>query len=459
MTPSARLSAAIGLLAEIFQLKRPLTSVLQDWGKANRYAGSGDRNAVGNLVHDSLRVKSSAAWMMGVRDGDDTSEASARATLLGMLRLMRGMEVDAIAALCNGERFAPAPLSDGERAALEAASLADAPPHVLGNYPEWLDETFTIVFGDNRAAELGAMAQRAPMDLRVNALKLIRIKALEAIGHLDPEPTPLSPYGLRIRANAEGRVPHVQSEPAFIKGAVEVQDEGSQLVSLLAGAEAGMQVLDLCAGGGGKSLALAAEMNNKGQIFATDSDQRRLAPIHDRLERAGVRNVQVRTPKTKSFSSKAGSSERDENAPKNKPEMQIDDLVGKIDLVLVDAPCTGAGTWRRHPDAKWRMRPNALELRTGEQHEVLENAARFVKPGGKLVYITCSLLDAENGAQVADFIARHPEFSVIDPAKNAEAQGLSAIAMHKDPRGLGILLTPHRTNTDGFFLAALTRAS
>lgn len=434
MTPAARLSAALTLLDEIFSAKRPLTAILQDWGKANRYAGSGDRNAVGNLVHDSLRVKSSAAWMMGVKEGDD-----ARATLLGMLRLLRGMDVSAIAALCNGERFAPPPLSDAERAALEAASLAEAPPYIRGDYPEWLDDAFTSVFGDHRATELGAMAQRAPMDLRVNPLKIIRMKALEAIGHLDPEPTPLSPYGLRIRANAEGRVPHVQSEPAFIKGAVEVQDEGSQLVALLAGAKPGMQVLDLCAGGGGKTLALAAEMNNKGQIFATDSDQRRLAPIHDRLERAGVRNVQVRTPR--------------------KGIMELDDLAGKLDLVLVDAPCTGTGTWRRHPDAKWRMRPNALELRTGEQHDVLDNAARFVKPGGKLVYITCSLLDAENGAQVADFTARHPDFSVIDPVKNAEANGLAAIAPHLDPRGLGILLTPHRTNTDGFFLAALTRTS
>ena len=211
------------------------------------------------------------------------------------------------------------------------------------------------------------------MDLRVNPLKIIRLKALEAIGHLNPEPTPLSPLGLRITANAEGRVPHVQSEPAFLKGAIEVQDEGSQLVSLLAGAEPGMQVLDLCAGGGGKTLALAAEMNNKGQIFATDSDQRRLAPIHDRLTRAGARNVQVRTPKL--------------------GVMPLDDLTGLMDLALVDAPCTGTGTWRRHPDAKWRMRPTSLELRTGEQRAVLDHAAGFVKPGGRLVYITCSLLD------------------------------------------------------------------
>ncbi|OYU47669.1 MAG: MFS transporter [Rhizobiales bacterium PAR1] len=433
MTPAARLSAAIGIIDDILAQKRPITNALKDWGNANRYAGSGDRNAVGNLVHDSLRVKASAAWAMGVRG----EEENPRAILLGMLRLLRGMSVEAISALCNGDRFAPAPLSDAERAALEAVDLSDAPAWVLGDYADWLDASFITAFGENRVAETRAMAARAPVDLRVNPLKIIRPKALEAIGHLNPEPTPLSPLGLRITANAEGRVPHVQSEPAFLKGAIEVQDEGSQLVSLLAGAEPGMQVLDLCAGGGGKTLALAAEMNNKGQIFATDSDQRRLAPIHDRLTRAGVRNVQVRTPKL--------------------GVMPLDDLASLMDMVLVDAPCTGTGTWRRHPDAKWRMRPTSLELRTGEQRAVLDHAAGFVKPGGRLVYITCSLLDEENGAQVAAFIERHPAFSVIDPAANAEARNLAALAPHKDCRGLGLLLTPHRTNTDGFFIAILTK--
>ncbi|MCZ8183529.1 MAG: RsmB/NOP family class I SAM-dependent RNA methyltransferase [Beijerinckiaceae bacterium] len=436
MTPAARLSAAIGLLDEILTFKRPLASILKDWGNANRYAGSGDRNAVGNLVHDALRVKASAAWMMGQREpGSETG----RAVLFGMLRRLRGMEPTAIAALCTGERFAPAPLSDAELAALEAASLEGAPAPVLGDYPDWLEPNLTTAFGEARVAEAAAMAARAPVDLRINALKIIRLKALEALGHLAPEPTPLSPLGLRLLPNAEGRVPHVQSEPAFLKGAVEIQDEGSQLVSLLAGAEAGQQVLDLCAGGGGKTLALAAEMNNKGQIFATDSDQRRLAPIHDRLTRAGVRNVQVRTPRN--------------------GVMPLDDLAGKMDLVLVDAPCTGAGTWRRHPDAKWRMRPNSLALRVDEQRAVLDHAAGFVRPGGRLVYITCSLLDEENGQQVRDFLARHSGFAVEDLPAEAHRRGLGALADNRDASGLGLLLTPHRTNTDGFFIAALRRTA
>jgi 16S rRNA (cytosine967-C5)-methyltransferase len=335
MTPSARLSAAIHLLNELFREKRPLATVLKEWGQQNRYAGSGDRNAVGNLVHDALRVRASAQWIMGVRDRDD-----GRAAVLGMLRLLRGMSLEAISALCSEDRFAPPPLANGEIAALTHASLTDAPAHVRGDYPEWLDQELALSFGENRVTELRAMASRAPLDLRANALKLPRLKALEAIGHLGPEPMPLTPHGLRMRANAEGRVPYVQAEPAFLKGGIEVQDAGSQLAALLAGAKPGMQVLDYCAGGGGKTLAMAAEMNNKGQIFATDNDARRLAPIHERITRAGVRNVQVRTPKGKS-------------------PAELDDLAGRMDVVLVDAPCTGAGTWRRHPDAKWRIRPNA----------------------------------------------------------------------------------------------------
>lgn len=432
MTPAARLSAAIALLETVLVQKRPLALALKEWGVANRYAGSGDRNAIANLVHDSLRVKASAAYLMRA-----DAEENPRAVLLGMLRKMRGLDVAAIETLFSGERFAPAPLSDEERAALEANSLEGAPAWVQGDYPEWLDTSFATAFGAARVAELAAMAARAPLDLRVNALKIIRIKAEEAISHLEPAVTPLSPYGLRLIANAEGRVPHVQSEPAFLKGAVEVQDEGSQLVALLAGANPGEQVLDLCAGGGGKTLALGAEMNNKGQIFATDADQRRLAPIHDRLTRAGLRNVQVRTPR--------------------KGVMELANLEAKMDLVLVDAPCTGTGTWRRHPDAKWRMRESALELRQAEQRDVLDHAASYVKPSGRLAYITCSLLDEENGAQIAAFLERHPDFAVVAPAENARARNLEALAAHVDCRNLGLVLSPHRTNTDGFFFSLLER--
>src|SRR5262249_48304842 len=295
---------------------------------AHRFAGSGDRAAIAGLVYDALRRHASAAWIMG--------EETPRAILLGMLRLERGLDLEAIAALFSGARFAPATLSETERSRIAAPSLADAPPWVRGDYPEWLDSHFARVFGEERAVELAALASRAPLDLRVNTLKADRDKAAAALSDLVFEPTRWSPLGLRIRLGAEAKSPAIHAEPAFLKGMVEVQDEGSQLAALLAGAKRGEQVIDLCAGAGGKTLALAAALENHGQIYATDSDKRRLAPIHARLERAGARNVQVRTPR--------GNTD------------VLSDLVGRADLVLIDAPCTGIGAWRRNPDAKWRVR-------------------------------------------------------------------------------------------------------
>jgi 16S rRNA (cytosine967-C5)-methyltransferase len=245
---------------------------------------------------------------------------------------------------------------------------------------------------------------------------------------------------LRIALTADAKAPAVQADPAFLKGLVEVQDEGSQLAALFSAAAPGGQVLDLCAGAGGKTLALAAMMANKGQIFATDDDKRRLAPIHDRLKRAGARNVQVRTPKS------VGG--------------ELDDLAGRMDLVLIDAPCTGTGAWRRNPDAKWRMRPGALEQRLKDQAAALERAAAFVKPGGRIVYITCSVLEGENGGQVRGFLGRHAEFTLLPPAGIAAPLGERAFLFNKAARlsAEGLLMTPRTTATDGFFVSALRRS-
>jgi 16S rRNA (cytosine967-C5)-methyltransferase len=225
----------------------------------------------------------------------------------------------------------------------------------------------------------------------------------------------------------------------FLKGLIEVQDEGSQLAALFSGAKPGEQVVDLCAGAGGKTLALAAMMDNKGQLYATDDDKRRLAPIHDRLARSGARNVQVRTPKS------VGG--------------EIADLAGGIDLVLIDAPCTGTGAWRRNPDAKWRVRPGALDQRSKEQVEVLERALPLVKSGGRIAYVTCSVLEQENGTQARAFLTRHPEFSVVPPAEVVKALGKDAAVFAKAARlsEEGILMTPRTTGTDGFFVSVLRR--
>ena len=271
----------------------------------------------------------------------------------------------------------------------------------------------------------------------MNALKTTRDKALAALAYLTPQPTPFSPLGLRIAMRTDGRAPPLASDPAYVKGLVEVQDEGSQLAAIIAEAKPGMQVLDLCAGAGGKTLALAAAMENQGQIYAADPEARRLAPIFARLARSGARNVQVR-------------------APRGQADV-LADLKGRCDLVLIDAPCTGSGAWRRNPDAKWRIRPGALEQRIKDQDETLESALRFVKRGGRIVYVTCSVLMAENEDRIAEFMRRHDDFLPIEAGAQARAAGVAPLAKHASTLGPGFRLSPRATGTDGFYIATLAR--
>ncbi len=429
MTPAARISAAIEVLADIEARRRPAADALKDWGLSHRFAGSKDRAAIASLVYDGLRRRASASWIMG--------EATPRAVMLGTLRTLRGLAPDAIAALCSGERFAPEPLSDAERERLAAGSLEGAPAHVAGDFPDWVEPSLARLLGDDLVPEMQAMAARAPLDIRVNTLKAGREEAHHALVHLDMVETPLSPLGLRVPPGPDGRGPALQAEPEFVKGWVEIQDEGSQLAALLAGVEPHEQVVDLCAGGGGKTLALAAMMDNGGQIYATDNDARRLAPIHDRLQRAGIRNLQVRTPR-------------------GRADDPVDDLDGRMGCVFVDAPCTGSGTWRRNPDTKWRVRPNSLESRLKEQATVLDRAARLVRPGGRVVYVTCSLFPEENDDALMAFLERRGGFSVVPPADLA-ARGPADLAARVVLTARGLQMTPLRTGTDGFFVSVLRR--
>jgi 16S rRNA (cytosine967-C5)-methyltransferase len=435
MTPGARLSAAAEVLGEIEAQRRPAADVIKSWGVAHRFAGSGDRAAIAGLVYDALRRKASSAFLMDAE--------TPRAVVLGMLRLERRLGVDAIARLADGSRHGPAPLEAQERACLEASPAGElprqAPPWIAGDYPQWLDPHFAAVFGDERTAEGAALARRAPLDLRINALKAEPDRAAAALAHLAVQPTPWSRLGLRIALDADARSPGVHAEPPFIKGMVEVQDEGSQLAALLVDAEPGQHVIDLCSGAGGKTLALAAAMRNRGQIYATDADKRRLAPIHARIERAGAHNIQVRTPR--------GDADL------------LADLSSRADRVLIDAPCSGVGAWRRNPDAKWRVRPGALELRLKEQAGLLDRAAPLVKPGGRIVYVTCSLLDEENGGQVRAFLARHAAFAPLPTAEATTPLRERAAAFCQAALVLpeGLLMTPRRTGTDGFFVSVIVR--
>lgn len=432
MRTGARHQAAIEILEDVVTRKRPAADALKDWMTSHRFAGSKDRAEIGDIVFGALRWKASSAY----RFADD----GARGAVWGALRYGFGVEAGAIVAATN-DPHAPAPPTESERAALfgeaPASRLEGAPAHVLGDYPDWLDASFARAFGDDRALEGASLAAPAPLDLRANVLKAQREKVIAALADSPrlkepPQPTPFAPDGVRIPW-AQGRTFPWASEQAFVKGWYEVQDEGSQIAALLAGAKPGQQVADVCAGGGGKTLALAAAMQNKGQIYAFDVDGRRLAPLHERLDRAGARNVQVRAP----------ARSRDVLA----------DLHGKMDLALVDAPCTGSGTWRRAPDTKWRLRANALAQRREEQQEALALAAPLVKPGGRLVYVTCSVLPEENADAVARFLGATPGFRPAPFVVDAALADLVETCRIGD----AVQMTPRRTGTDGFFVAALVR--
>ena len=429
MTPGARVAAAVEVLADIETRHRPTADALKDWGTSHRFAGSGDRAAIGNIVYDALRRRRSIAWAM--------ASDSPRALALGAVAFSWGEKPDAIAEMLTAPH-APEPLTRDEAARLAAADLDRAPDAVRADVPDWLTPSLARGLGDYWVAEMQALAARPALDIRVNRLKSDRAKVMRALSKEAVAETPFSPDGLRVPPTTrDGRHPALQAEPAFGKGWFEVQDEGSQIAALSVGARPGEQVLDLCAGGGGKTLALAAAMDNKGQVHATDSDRHRLAPIFERLRRAGTRNVQVHP---------AGA------------EVPFD---GKMDRVLVDAPCSGSGAWRRHPDAKWRLTEASLDRRCDEQRALLRQAAGFVRPGGLLVYVTCSLLPEENEDQVTAFVEENPDFALLPSADIVAGAGLdevaAAVLVAAAASPCGLLLTPRRTGTDGFFVAAVRR--
>jgi 16S rRNA (cytosine967-C5)-methyltransferase len=310
---------------------------------------------------------------------------------------------------------------------------------VRGDYPDWIAASFARAFGPRAAEEGAALAQRAPVDLRANTLKVDRAKVVQALARFAAVATPLSPVGVRLPPpRGSQRQPHVEAEVAHGRGWFEVQDEGSQIAALMGNAGPRQQVLDICAGAGGKTLALAASMRNTGQIYAYDEDGLRLRPILERLKRAGVRNAQILRP---------GDA------------AALRALGARFDLVFVDAPCTGSGAWRRRPDSKWRLRPAGLAERIRQQQALLETAAELVKPGGRLLYATCSVLPEENGDQVARFLAEHAPFARL-PWQQAWAEGVCAEPLASaDAQAQDLLLTPARHGTDGFYIATLARAN
>ena len=426
MTPAGRLAAAIDLLAEIEADPRPADAVANAFFRNRRFIGAGDRREVSGLVWGVLRGRRHLGWWLTRYDAAPTPRL-----LLACQAYFAGMTVPKIALAFISGRYGPPPLDAAETALLDrlaghSFTHPAMPDAVRYEVPDWILPRFAAAFGSGLAAEMAALSEPAPLDLRVNLLKAAREQAVAALSReqLAATPTPYSPWGLRLAGRQS-----VTQGLAFRDGLVEIQDEGSQLVALLVDARPGMRVLDYCAGAGGKTLALAATMDHKGQIAACDVSAPRLEAATKRLRRAGVHNAETHLL-----------------APGDK---WIKRQEQKFDRVLVDAPCTGTGTWRRNPDARLRLQESDLAELLAKQAAILDEAQKTLKPGGRLIYATCSLLNDENEAQTEAFLARTPNLHAVPVGPPLPD------ALH----GKWLRLTPHRHGTDGFFAAVLEKTA
>lgn len=432
MKIGARIAAGAEVLEDILVRHLPASMALSDWGRKHRFAGSGDRSAIGNLVYDVLRRRHSVAARMA----EDTPRALAIGAAAVAFELSKD---DVIAAANDGSPHSIGPLTESEVAGLGRDLDDELPAHVRGDFPEIWQPSLERTFGDRLAEEMAAFSTRAPVGLRANELKADPAKVIKALAKFAPEPARYAPEGINVPHPGGGRrTPNVEAEPAHGKGWFEVQDEGSQIVAALSGAGPRMQVLDLCAGAGGKSLALGAQMRNTGQIYAYDSDAGQLRPIFERLKRAGVRNVQTIAPGD---------------------EAALLAFKDRFDVVFVDAPCSGSGTWRRRPDAKWRLSQDNLATRLRDQQTVLTLGRQLVKPGGLLIYVTCSILPEENVDQTAWFLAESPDFAIQPYGERWRETLGGEPPASADGRHDSLLLTPFSHGTDGFYFAAFKRAA
>jgi 16S rRNA (cytosine967-C5)-methyltransferase len=423
------LHATLDLLCEVEATARPADAVTSAFFRARRHLGDRDRGAVIEQFYALLRHRARLGWWLARQNCED----SPRNRLLAWLMLGEGKSPNQIKRLFDGARVTAAALTDPENkllVALQHCTIAhpDMPEAVRLECPPWAVAPLKRRFGEAFGAEMAATLSSPPLDLRVNPLKTTReamLGQLKGMG-LRGEPMRLSPHGIRLKERLSlARLPGLKT------GDIEIQDEGSQLVALLVDAKPGERVVDFCAGAGGKTLAIAAQMKNKGHIVACDVNESRLKRCAERHRRAGLHNVETRVL----------ASETDRWIKRHK---------GGFDRVLVDAPCSGTGTWRRNPDARWRAPELGLENLVALQARILASAARLVKPGGRLVYATCSMLSEENEAQVASFLVSTPGFRIV-PVRHAAPQ---LMGMTQSDH---LSLTPARHGTDGFFAAVLQR--
>lgn len=433
MTPSARLQAVLELLTEIDATPRPADAIVSAYFRARRFIGSKDRAYVSNTLYDVLRHHARLGWWLRKNESAETP----RNRLLAYLILVDRKNVPVLHELFSGGKFAASKINAEEDAVLKKLEghtiiHPSMPDDVAGECPDWAVEGLKRRFGKATLQELKAMLKPAPLDLRVNTLKSSRepvLKEIKATG-LKAEPCALSSLGIRVEER-----PSLNALPMLKNGTIEIQDEGSQMVAFLVDAKPGDRVVDFCAGAGGKTLAIAAAMKNKGRIIACDVLEGRLKRSTERFRRAGVHNIEV----------KPLTSESDPWVKRHK---------ASFDRVLVDAPCSGTGTWRRNPDSRWKKLGPGLENLLTLQAKILASASRLVKPGGRLIYATCSLLHEENDDQIKNFLATHNDFHVVEVSEILKQTVPMLKMAHSSPY---LALTPAQHNTDGFFGAVLER--
>jgi len=413
--PPAILGNTEEVLREILRFTAPADTTLSRYFKDHPRLGSRERGAVAEGIYAVLRNKSFFT---------DFAEAGSSPTMrrLTIMGLAEAMGVDSLGGLTDDETAFLNRINEIDRTLM--------PVQMRSNLPKWLFDKFVAQYGQEETLAMAhALNQPAPLDLRVNSIKTTREEAMTRLleAPVAAIPTPFAPLGLRVL-----KKPALQNLPIFKEGGIEVQDEGSQILAQIVGAKRGEMVVDFCAGAGGKTLALGALMRNTGRLYAFDVSEKRLAKLKPRMARSGLSNVhpvQI-------------AHERD---------AKVKRLAGKIDRVLVDAPCSGMGTLRRNPDVKWRQKEDSILEMQEKQIGILDGAARLLKGGGRLVYATCSLLEEENQRVAENFIATHPEFDLVPMSQ--------VLAEQKIPLEMGdyLVLLPHKHQTDGFFAAVFER--
>ena len=429
MRHAAQLQATIELLDEIAETQYPADRIMAAYFKQRRYIGSKDKAAISENFYTILRNRLSFEFILNSKDLGVHSRM--------LVALLLKMNDGDLYNTFDGDKYSPKRLRPGQLERFEELDLgiiSTAPLHVKLNVPEWIAPRFEAALGERYETEMRATNERATTDIRVNTLN----SSIEAVQHaLDTvgyvtKTTDLSPWGLRFDKRVS-----LFGLRAFKDGWFEIQDEGSQLLALLSGAKAGQKVVDFCAGAGGKTLAMAAMMDNKGTIYACDVHSKRLEQLSKRAKRAGVHNVRTHVL----------SSEHDK---------WVKQHANIADTVLIDAPCTGTGTWRRSPDSRWNLNQESLDNLVALQYSILQSAKRLVKPGGRLLYATCSLLREENEDQVSKFLVENSDFE----AEDFEVPSKMAANSHRfNNNGAEIRTFPKLTGTDGFFVASFRRAN